>query len=173
MHPFQDGNGRIGRLFIPLYLIDNKLLAKPSLYLSAYLERNRVAYFDALTRTRVSNDLRGWCEFFLQAVYETADNGKRTFERILNLTQEMNNIIPTLGRRAHNANLLVQRLYKIPTVTIPEVEAFLNMDQMTATRLVKTLQSVHILQETTESKRNRTYAFKRYLDLFHDPKNVP
>jgi len=168
LHPFQDGNGRIGRLLIPLYLIDKKLLAKPSLYLSAFLERHRVEYYDALTRVRVSNDLRGWCHFFLQAVYETAASGKNTFERILALTQEMNSTVTSLGRRTQNAHRLVQRLYSTPYVTIPEVEAFLNIQRNPAAKLVETLQHAGILSEMTGSRRNRIYLFKRYLDLFHE-----
>jgi len=168
LHPFLDGNGRIGRLFIPLYLIDNKLLEKPSLYLSAYLERHRVEYFDSLTRVRVSNDLSGWCEFFLQAVYETAVNGKRIFERILDLTMEMNNLIPTLGRRAQNANLLVQHMYKNPSMSIQEIMELLNIRFNRASELVETLKKTGILHEVMGRNHNRIFIFKRYFDLFHE-----
>ena len=106
IHPFLDGNGRIGRLLITLYLVSHGLLSKPSLYLSAHLEKHRGAYYDALTRVRESNDIGHWVRFFLQAVVETAESGKRTFQRILALRQELDAEVIKLGRRAENAQLI-------------------------------------------------------------------
>ena len=89
IHPFLDGNGRIGRLLIPLYLVSNGLLAKPSLYLSDFFERNRASYYDALMRVRVSNDLTHWARFFLAGVAETAAKGRDVFRQILALRTEV------------------------------------------------------------------------------------
>ncbi|MCL2649130.1 MAG: Fic family protein, partial [Phycisphaerales bacterium] len=103
VHPFLDGNGRIGRLLMPLYLVSNGLLAKPSLYLSDFFERNRASYYDALMRVRVSNDLIHWIRFFLNGVAETAVKGRDTFKSILALRTEVEAAILGLGKRVPNA----------------------------------------------------------------------
>src|SRR2546430_2729023 len=100
IHPFLDGNGRIGRLLITLYLVSHELLAKPSLYLSDYFEKNKGAYYDALTRVRASNDLGHWIKMFLVAVVATAEKGKSTFQKILALGSEVRAKLLTMGRRA-------------------------------------------------------------------------
>lgn len=169
IHPFLDGNGRIGRLLIPLYLIDKKLLDKPSLYISAYFERNRVAYYDALTRVRVTNNIGAWCRFFLQAVIDTATRGKQTFERILALKHELDTTLATLGRRAENARMLLLELYKKPVITISQVETLLDIKRNPARHLIQELQNAQILDEITGYKRNRIFMFRRYLELFHEP----
>jgi Fic family protein len=110
IHPFLDGNGRIGRLLIPLYLVSNGLLAKPSLYLSDFFERNRGSYYDALTRVRVSNDLIHWVQFFLTGVAETARKGRDVFQQILALRTEAEQLLLTLGKRAPNGRLALNLL---------------------------------------------------------------
>lgn len=172
IHPFLDGNGRIGRLLITLYLVSHGLLNKPSLYLSAHLEKHRGAYYDALTRVRESHDIGYWVRFFLQAVIETAENGKRTFQRILTLSQEMDALIVTLGRRAENARTLVYHLYQEPFVTVNQVAELLSIKYYAANQLVKTLVDIGILQEETGWQRNRLFAFRRYLNLFSDENEI-
>jgi Fic family protein len=103
IHPFLDGNGRIGRLFITLYFVSNKLLLKPSLYLSAFFEKHRGAYYDALTRVRETNDIGHWVRFFLEAIVDTAEEGKYTFDSVLKLADEYDSIIVSLNRRAPKA----------------------------------------------------------------------
>ncbi len=168
IHPFLDGNGRIGRLLITLYLVSHGLLNKPSLYLSAHLEKHRGAYYDALTRVRESHDLGYWVRFFLQAVIGTAENGKQTFQRILALRQEVDAQIVTLGRRAENAHTLVRRLYQEPFVTVNQVAELLDIRYPAANQLIGTLVDTGILQEETGWQRNRLFAFRRYLNLFSD-----
>lgn len=168
IHPFQDGNGRIGRLMIPLYLISNNLLDKPSLYLSAHFEKHRSAYYDALTRARATNDIGGWCRFFLQAVIDTATNGKTTFEKILTLRTELGANVFLLGRRAENAQKLIQYLYGNPVITISMAETFLGINNNPARDLVVTLEKMNVLTETTGFRRNRLFIFKRYLDIFKE-----
>ncbi len=168
IHPFQDGNGRIGRLLITLYLVSHGLLNKPSLYLSAHLEKHRGAYYDALTRVRESHDIGQWVRFFLQAVIETAENGKQTFERILALRQEVDAQIVTLGRRAENGHVLMRRLYQEPAVNVNQVADLLGVKYYAANQLVGALVDLGILQEMTGWQRNRLFVFRRYLNVFRD-----
>jgi Fic family protein len=107
IHPFCDGNGRLGRLLIPLYLVSHGLLAKPSLYLSDFFERHRANYYDALMRVRVSSDLIHWVRFFLRGVAETATKGLVVFQQILALRTKVEAAILKLGKRAPNARLML------------------------------------------------------------------
>lgn len=166
IHPFLDGNGRIGRLLITLYLVDKGLLRKPSLYLSDFFERNRSSYYDALTRVHESNDLIHWVKFFLSAVIETASKGKETFQSILRLRQEMDTLVLGMGRRAENAQQLLNQLYKRPSTTVQDVSELLGISSTAATNLIKQLQSDGILREITGYQRNRVYLFERYITLF-------
>jgi len=166
IHPFLDGNGRIGRLLITLYLVSHGLLSKPSLYLSAHLEKYRGAYYDALTRVRESNDIAHWVRFFLQAVVSTAENGKRTFQNILSLRQELEREVVKLGRRAENARRLIMHLYASPRITVNEAMKILNIKYVPANALVCTMVELGILQEVTGYQRNRIFLFRRYIDIF-------
>ncbi|HSI43111.1 MAG TPA: Fic family protein [Methylotenera sp.] len=166
IHPFLDGNGRIGRLLIPLYLISKKLLKKPSLYLSEYLERNRGAYYDALTTVRSSNDLLHWIKFFLLAVIETSENGKLTFEKILQLRNKVDHQILSLGRKAENAKMLLNFLYKRPSVTVASAAKALSITNKAANQLLLDFVDLEILVEITGNKRNRLFLFDEYLRLF-------
>jgi len=168
IHPFLDGNGRIGRLLITLYLVSHGLLTKPALYLSAHLEKYRTAYYDALSRVRDANDLGHWCRFFLQAVISTAEHGKLTFQRILSLRQETDKQVVTLGRRAENGRQLIMHLYKKPTVSVNSVMDILGIKVNPARQLIVALQDLGILSEITGYKRNRVFVFRRYLDIFRE-----
>jgi Fic family protein len=166
IHPFLDGNGRIGRLLITLYLVSNNLLLKPTLYLSEFFEKHRGQYYDALTRVRESNDLGHWVRFFLQAVVDTAEKGKVTFDDILKLHRSTENNLVKLGRRAENAKKLLMHLYQSPVVNIRQVEDLLDINYARANSLVTRLVSMSILQETTGFSRNRIFVFRRYVDIF-------
>ena len=167
IHPFLDGNGRIGRLLIPLYLIRHGLLAKPSLYLSSYIERHRAAYYDALMTVRASDDLGHWIRFFLVAVRETARQGCDTFEDLLSLRERVEEQITTLGRKAANARTLLTRLYREPYVSSAKnVAESLDVTPKTARSLLQDLEDLGILEETTGKQRNRRYVFAEYVDLF-------
>jgi Fic family protein len=168
IHPFLDGNGRIGRLLITLYLVSHGLLNKPSLYLSAHLEKHRGAYYDALTRVRESSDIGHWVRFFLQAVVETAESGKRTFQRILALRQELDAEVVKLGRRAENAQQLIRHLYGTPTITVNKAMELLGIKYVPANSLIATLVDMGVLQEVTGFQRNRIFILRRYIDIFRD-----
>lgn len=166
IHPFLDGNGRIGRLLVPLYLVSHSLLAKPSLYLSDFFERNRSSYYDALMRVRVSNDLIHWVRFFLTGVAETAAKGRDTFRRILALRMEVEQTILGLGKRVPNAKRLLNLLYSNPLVLSADIERSLEVSQPTASALMNDFVKLGILEEVTGQPRWRTYAFDRYMKLF-------
>lgn len=166
IHPFLDGNGRIGRLLIPLYLVSHGLLVKPSLYLSDFFERNRGAYYDALMQVRASHDLIHWVRFFLQGVAETATKGSRVFQLILRLRTEVEQKILSLGKRAPNARAALDLLYRQPLVTAVDMERALSISTPTANALIRDLQKLDILTEITGQLRGRNYAFEPYLNLF-------
>jgi len=168
IHPFLDGNGRIGRLLVTLYLVGNGILEKPSLYLSEYFEKNKGAYYDALTTVRSSDDLIHWIKFFLNAVIQTALKGQNTFRDILALRNQTDGKIVSLGRKAENARKLIMHLYQKPILSGSAITRFLALTPRAANALISDLQQLDILKEITGFKRNRIFAFEEYLKLFRD-----
>ncbi|MEO6567769.1 MAG: Fic family protein [Opitutaceae bacterium] len=166
IHPFLDGNGRVGRLMITLYLVSRGLLREPSLYLSAHFEKHRADYYDALTRVRTANDLAHWIRFFLVAVIETARTGVATFQAILALRAEMDAKAEAMGRKAPRARNLLAHLYQHPFVTTSDVSAAMEISQATADRLIADFVKAGILKELTGYRRNRQFSFRSYFDLF-------
>ena len=166
IHPFLDGNGRIGRLMIPLYLVSHGLLAKPSLYLSDFFERNRASYYDALMRVRVSNDITHWVRFFLSGMAETATKGRDAFRQILALRTEVEHAILGLGKRTPNARNALNLLYRKPMITAAELEKELGITHPTANALIRDFINLGILREISGLQRGRIYAFDRYIGLF-------
>lgn len=166
IHPFLDGNGRIGRLLVPLYLVSNGLLAKPSLYLSDFFERNRASYYDALMRVRVSNDMIHWVRFFLQGVAETATKGRNVFKEILALRTDAEHKLLSLGKRAPNAKQALNLLYRRPMLSATDLEHGLGVSHPTANALLRDFIRLGILREITGAARHRLYVFETYLELF-------
>ena len=166
IHPFLDGYGRIGRLLVPLYLVSNGLLAKPSLYLSDFFERNRASYYDALMRVRVSNDMIHWVRFFLQGVAETATKGRNVFKEILALRTDAEHKLLSLGKRAPNAKQALNLLYRRPMLSATDLEHGLGVSHPTANALLRDFIRLGILREITGAARHRLYVFETYLELF-------
>ncbi|MBL8482333.1 MAG: Fic family protein [Rhodocyclaceae bacterium] len=166
IHPFLDGNGRIGRLLVPLYLVSHGLLEKPSLYLSDFFERNRASYYDALMRVRVSNDMLHWVRFFLQGVAETATKGRNVFQKILALRTQVEHQVLGLGKRAPNARQALNLLYRKPIINATELERSLEISHPTANALLNDFRRLGLLREVTGAERHRMYVFEPYLDLF-------
>lgn len=166
IHPFLDGNGRIGRLLIPLYLVSNGLLAKPSLYLSDFFERHRASYYDALTRVRLSHDLIQWVRFFLAGVAETAAKGRDVFRDILALRTDVEQTLLGLGKRAPLARQALNVLYRTPIVSAADLEKALQISTPTANALIRELIRGGVLVEMTGQQRGRVYVFDRYFNLF-------
>ncbi len=167
IHPFLDGNGRIGRLLITLQMVGSGVLSKPILYLSDYFEKHRTNYYDNLNRVREKNDLTQWIKFFLVAVIETSKSGIETFRRILKLKDKIDNEkIVSLGKKIPKAKQLMNKLYLNPIVSSNDVAGYLNVTPATANSLIHDLMNLDILVEITGGRRYRLFRFEEYLKLF-------
>lgn len=166
IHPFLDGNGRVGRLMITLYLVSKGILKQPVLYLSDFFERNRSHYYDNLNRMRDKNDLVRWFKFFLVGVIETAQSGIATFDNILKLQKQVEAQIQTLGSRASNAQKVVNYLYQRPLLDAAKVGEVAGVSPASAYKLIADFEQLGILKEITGGKRGKHYLFDDYLKLF-------
>jgi len=168
IHPFLDGNGRIGRLMITLYLVHKKILTKPTLYLSDFFERNKTLYYDNLMRARTHNNLTQWLKFFLEGVKQTSENSIQTFKNIIDLRSNLEQqAIMTLGKKAKTAQNLLHYLYTQPVVDSGDVAKNLEVNISTAMRMIEDFIRLKILIEITGYKRNRVFVFDKYIDLFN------
>lgn len=166
IHPFLDGNGRMGRLLITLFLVSKGILDKPLLYLSAFFEKNRSLYYDKLTIIREKNDLNQWIKFFLVGIIETTEEGTKTLEKIMQIKAKAENKILSFGRRAESAHKLLEALFSKPMVSIKGVQTITNLSPKAAGELVNLFVDNGLLQEVSNQQRNRAFAFTEYLDLF-------
>lgn len=166
IHPFLDGNGRVGRLLITLYLVDKGILRSPILYLSDFFERNRMLYYDNLMRARLNNDIDQWFKFFLTGIIETAKKGHETLDKILQLKNRLEESIKTLGIRSKDAQKVLISLYKQPIIHVDKVELIIQKSNVSAYKLIADLERLGILKEITGGQRSKVYAFREYLDLF-------
>ena len=168
IHPFLDGNGRIGRLLITLQLVDIGILQKPTLYISDFFEKHRSKYYDALSRVREANDLEQWIRFFLTGVVTTAKDGKETFEKIIELRKKYESLIESgMGTRRHkDAKNLLEKLFAKPVVTVRDMEKMMNMSFQTASIFAKEFEKIGIFDEMTGFSKNRIFYLHEYLALF-------
>ena len=166
IHPFLDGNGRIGRLMITLYLVSKGILKQPVLYLSDFFERSRTLYYDNLMRVRQKNDLEQWFKFFLVGLIETAKGGIATFAGILKLQKKIDGQLQTLGSRAANAQTVIEALYRDPVVDAARVAKIAKLSPASAYKLIADLERLGVLKEITGGKRGRTWTFEPYVKLF-------
>ncbi len=170
IHPFLDGNGRVGRLLITLYLVASGILEKPLLYLSAFFEKNRTLYYDKLTITREKNDLNQWIKYFLVGIAETAEEGTRTLQKIMQLKSRVEEKILNMGKRSPQAHTLLLGLFKNPVASIKDIQSLTNLSPKAAGDLTSVFVEKGILREITKQQRNRVFVFKEYLELFADKK---
>ncbi len=166
IHPFLDGNGRTGRILIPIYLLSKGIINKPCFYISDYIEKNKEAYYDFLSRVRTNNDMISWVKFFLEATIETAKTARVKFENIIKLTNEMNNKIMELPIKPENSKKVIELLYNEPRVNRNIISEKTGIKMTTVDNIIKAFVNNGILVETTGFKRNQIYLFERYIKLF-------
>lgn len=166
IHPFLDGNGRVGRLLITLYLVEKGILKKPILYLSDFFERNRELYYENLMKVRSANDIQQWFKFFLVGVIETAKGSIETFDNIMKLQKSVDEKIQTLGARTSNARVVVSQLYMRPLINVQKVSDLTGLSLPSAYKLVNELENLGVLKEITGAKRGKQYWFQEYIELF-------
>jgi Fic family protein len=166
IHPFLDGNGRVGRLLITLYLVSKGILKKPILYLSDFFERNRIHYYDNLMKVREKNDIVQWFKFFLVGVIETTKSGIDTFDAILKLQKETDIKTQTLRSRAANAQKVINFLYQKPMINAEKLSVITGLSSASSYKLIEDLVRLDILKEVTGAQRGRIYIFEQYIKLF-------
>ena len=167
IHPFLDGNGRLGRLLITFLLTERGILQKPTLYLSHYFARNRLLYYDLLQSVRDTGDWEGWLRFFLQGVVEVAGEAADTVRQIQLLRErDRDAVTDTFGRAAANGLRVLERLYRHPYVNVTTVQEITGTSFAGANQLVSRMVESGVLIEVTGQARNRVFAYQRYIDLF-------
>lgn len=165
IHPFLDGNGRVGRLLIMLFLMENKVLTKPALYISYFLKKNRVEYYDRMTEVRSKGNYEQWIRFFLIAVSESAQDAIQTIDLLTTLHEKNEARIGELGRARINAKVLFDYLEANPIIDIGKTAEALGLSFNTISAAVKRLQDLEILVQTENVSRKRTFAYEEYLGI--------
>jgi Fic family protein len=169
IHPFLDGNGRIGRLLIAFLLTEKRLLAKPVLYLSHYFKQHRSEYYERLQAVRDAGDWEGWIAFFLDGVIEVSRQATHTAAAILRMREAFRaRITEGLGRAAANGQRVMDRLFDHPIVTVATVREWLALTPAGANQIVARLEGIGLLREITGYARNRRFRFEPYLQLFEE-----
>lgn len=165
IHPFLDGNGRIGRLLITLFLMERKILTTPALYISYFLKKNRVEYYDRMTEVRSKGNYEQWVKFFLQAIAESANDAIAAIDELTALHDKNVDLVAGMGRASKNAMIVFRYLEANPIIEIGKTAEALGITFGTASNVVERLSSAGILEQTTTGRRNRTFAYKDYLAI--------
>lgn len=168
IHPFLDGNGRVGRLLITLLLCQRGVLELPLLYLSHYLKRHRLEYYDRLTAIRTRGDWEGWMRFFLRGVAETASEATQTARQIMRLRDQHRELAQTYGLGVNGLRLL-DMLYSAPITNSNMIVQRIGVAPNTANRLLTRFSDIGVLTEITGRRRSRLYRYSPYLALFDEP----
>ena len=168
IHPFRDGNGRIGRLLVTLFLCQQNILKQPLLYLSHYFKNNHRLYYDNLQAVREEGDWEGWIKFFMKGVYSVGQAAAIIARNIIALQESDRKLIQSkLGGTSHNALALLDNLYHLPLVSANKVSKILRVTPATANNLIKKLVNIGILVETSKKRRNRTFRYQKYWDIMY------
>jgi len=166
IHPFLDGNGRMGRLLMLLQMISDNHLTYPTLYLSEYFERYRSEYFERLDQVRNEGDIEQWLLFFLTAVIDTARTSKYTLQKILDLQKYYRQVVLNINQSPQNMQKLIEAMFSQPRMSPSQVQEYLNVSKSTASRLLQGLEEHNLVVEITGYSRNRIYELKAYMDVF-------
>lgn len=166
IHPFLDGNGRIGRLLITFHLCQQGVLRKQLLYLSDFFKEHRQDYYDRLNDFRRNDDIEGWLKFFLEGVAETSEKSVETARKIVKLRDDHLNKVAGLGKSSEKGITLLNALYRTPIVRVKNVEKIVSLSNPNALSLVDKFVKLGILQELTGQKRNRIFSYRDYIGLF-------
>ena len=165
IHPFLDGNGRVGRLLITLFLMEKKVLSTPALYISYFLKKNRVEYYYRMTEVRAKGNYEQWVTFFLRALLESAEDATATIDELIALHDKNAAVISGMGRAAKNAMLVFEYLEANPIIEIRKTAEALSITFNTASSAIKRLTDAGILVQTTNASRNRPFAYEDYLSI--------
>lgn len=170
IHPFLDGNGRVGRLLITFLLVERRLQQRPVLYLSHFFKRHRAEYYDRLQSVRDEGDWEGWLAFFLKGVAEVGEEATKTAAAILQMREEYRRAISReMGRASGNGHAVMDRLFDHPVINVATVRDWLNCTSAAANTLVGRLEKLGVLREVTGYSRNRRFRFDPYFRLFEEP----
>lgn len=173
IHPFLDGNGRVGRLLITLLLCEQGVLSEPMLYLSLYFKKNRDTYYDLIDRVRREGDWEAWIEFFVDAVAETAGNAVETVRRLESMAVADRERIQSLGRAAGSALRIHQALLGRPISTVKRLSEESGISHVTVNRMVEHLVGLGILRERTGQQRNRIFSYSDYIHILQEGTELP
>ncbi|MDR0433613.1 MAG: Fic family protein, partial [Gracilibacteraceae bacterium] len=168
IHPFLDGNGRVGRLLITLFLLAKKALTAPVLYISYFLKKNRVEYYDRMTEVRAKGDYEQWVRFFLRAILESARDAAETIRSLAALHESNIAQIGKTGRAGASALKVFEYLESHPIIEIGKTAAALSLSFNTAAAAVKRLTGIGVLAQTSGDRRNRLFSYTAYLDLLRE-----
>ena len=166
IHPFLDGNGRIGRLIIPLYLLSKGVLDKPCFYISDFFEKNRSAYYEGLDRVRTKNDLRHWIKFFLTASIYTAKTAKSKFKKVVGFVNQLNKEILDIKGRPENTIKVLEAFYDVPILSGKQLQDITGLTQPTVDNAIRGMIEKGILIDITGYSRNKIYSLHKYFDIF-------
>ncbi len=166
IHPFLDGNGRIGRLLIPFYLCQQGVLRRPLLYLSEFFKTHRQSYYDKLNAVHENDDIENWLKFFIEGVATTADKAVGTTRKIVGLRENALQKVVGLDRSAEKGKRLLDYLFRQPIATVKTVEKVTGLKNPNALSLVSKFIRLGILKETTGRRRNRIFSYQDYIKLF-------
>lgn len=168
IHPFLDGNGRLGRLLIALMLCNDGVLREPTLYLSLYFKTHRARYYALLDAVRAQGDWEGWLAFFLDGIAETAQQAVDTAQRLLQLLNADRSRINALGRRAGNVGQVFEQFAQRVVLTVPQTTPRLPLSAPTIRAAIDSLIELGIVNELTGQRRNRVFAYQRYLEILSE-----
>lgn len=168
IHPFLDGNGRVGRLLITLFLMENKVLSTPSLYISYFLKKNRIEYYDRMTEVRSKGNYEQWVKFFLTAIYECSQDAIQTIDKLTALHEKNEKKVSEMKRAAKNTMSVFRYLEKNPIIDIGKTSEALDLSFNTVSSAINRLIDAGIVIQTENAARNRTFAYEEYLQILRN-----